>query len=203
MTELLHYGADPAEARRIVIGVHGRGQGAVFMRDKVAALIDDPGLHWMLPEAPGATWYPAQFMEPYEANQPQLDAGLDRIDALLADAARVAEPERIAVVGFSQGACLLAHHLLTRPGIRGPVALLTGGFIGPAGTAVASSRSLAGQEVYMEAADDDPWVPLVRVRETLDALQAAGADARLDVRAGNEHHVPEPALAAVRRLLAG
>ncbi|WP_168915130.1 alpha/beta hydrolase [Microcella flavibacter] len=203
MTELLHYGADPAEASRIVIGVHGRGQGAVFMHG-IAALVDDPGLHWMLPEAPGATWYPAQFMEPYEANQPQLDAGLDRIDALLAEAvARGAEPSRIAVVGFSQGACLLAHHLLTRPGIRGPVALLTGGFIGPAGTVVASSRSLEGQTVYMEAADDDPWVPLGRVHETLDALRAAGADARLDVREGNEHHVPESALAAVRALLAG
>jgi phospholipase/carboxylesterase len=203
MTELLHHGADPAEARRIVIGVHGRGQGAVFMHG-LAERVGDPELHWLLPEAPGATWYPAQFMEPYEANQPQLDAGLDRIDALLAEAVSLgAEPARIAVVGFSQGACLLAHHLLTRPGIRGPVALLTGGFIGPAGTAVASSRSLEGQTVYLEAADDDPWVPLVRVRETLEALQAAGADARLDVRAGNEHHVPESALAAVRRLLAG
>lgn len=201
--DLVTLGPAPADARRTVIAVHGRGHSAEWMR-ALADRVADPELCWLIPNAPGGSWYPERFMEPVERNQPNLDDALSTVTGLLDHATSLgADPQRTALLGFSQGACLVAHAVLTQQITHGPVALLTGGYIGPEGTALPTPRDLTGVPVFLETAEDDPWVPLPRVTQTVDALHAAGASVRLDVRPGDAHEIPDTAIPAIRSLFAG
>jgi phospholipase/carboxylesterase len=73
--------------------------------------------------------YPARFTAPRFANEPWLG------HALAACAAAVERtrlpPERVAIAGFSQGACLVADFVAGAPAAYRGVALLTGALIGP------------------------------------------------------------------------
>src|SRR5437870_2906646 len=61
----------------------------------------------LAPQAPGSTWYPYSFLMPIPENEPFLSRGLAALDELVAALGdQEIGSERIAVVGFSQGACL-------------------------------------------------------------------------------------------------
>ncbi|MEU5265209.1 phospholipase [Amycolatopsis sp. NPDC021455] len=186
----------PAEASVVVLAVHGRGQEPGFMRELTGRLGPLPA-RFVAPAAAGGTWYPLPFREPIAGNQPHLDNALAAIEArieTLLDAGTAAGD--LVLLGFSQGACLLAHLLLTRPRRVGAAVLLTGGFIGPDPISPLAGGELDGVPVLLRSIEDDPWVPAHRVVETGRLFEVAGARVDLAIAPGNEHVVTDEACAA-------
>src|ERR1700683_4127703 len=103
---ILFAGPRPEQAAATLILVHGRGASA----QSILALYQELGFDNLAALAPVAarnTWYPNSFLSPMETNQPYLDSALKRLGAIIADlAARGVPSEQVALLGFSQGACL-------------------------------------------------------------------------------------------------
>jgi predicted esterase len=99
-------GAPIAEASVAMVMIHGRGADAADILG-LAQLFERPDIAYLAPEAAGHVWYPNRFMAPVASNEPHLSSALAVVGRLVA-AAGVAGvgPERIAILGFSQGACL-------------------------------------------------------------------------------------------------
>ena len=196
-------GTPLAEARAAAILLHGRGGTA---RDilSLAAELERPGVAWLAPQAAGNSWYPQSFLEPLASNQPHLDSALSEVGRLV-DRAALEGPgtERLAVVGFSQGACLGLELVARRGGRFGAVAGLTGGLIGPPGTVRRHSVSLGGTPVFLGAGDPDFHVPWERVEETAAVLSAQGAEVEARRYPGMPHTINEDELRRLDEMLAG
>ena len=140
---------DVEAATAVAILLHGRGATA----DSILTLADEiavPGLAYVAPQAAGRTWYPYRFLEPLERNEPWLSAALSVIEELVAVLlARGLAAERVALLGFSQGACLALEYGVRQPRRYGGIVGLSGGLIGPPGTKWPSPAALAGSPVFL------------------------------------------------------
>ena len=198
---VLTAGPAPEQAAATLLLLHGRGSSAEDMR----ALFDElnvPGLDAVIPQAAGHTWYPYSFLAPLDQNQPWLDSALRRIETLVTDLLTRGVPaERIALLGFSQGACLATEFIARHPRHYGAAMALTGGLIGPPGTPRTYAGSLAGVPVFLGTSDPDPHVPFQRVQETQAVLGRMGATVELRRYAGMPHTINQDELTACRALL--
>jgi predicted esterase len=198
--EPLVSGVAPAEARAAAVLVHGRGQGPETMLELARVLaLDD--VHYVLPAAAGGSWYPQRFNAPVEANEPWLSFALEAYDAVVARLGGAGwPPERLALVGFSQGACLTLEYVARNPGRYGGVAALTGGLIGTDGSL---TQPIARVEapILITSKERDVWVPAERTRASAAILEAAGAEVDLRIFPGAEHSVTGEEVDAVRRLI--
>jgi phospholipase/carboxylesterase len=123
---LLRAGPPPEQAEATVVLLHGRGASAESMLSLYGQLIL-PTIAALAPQAAGSTWYPHSFLAPIEANQPFLDSALNRIESLVGDLlAREVQSDRIALLGFSQGACLTAEFVARHPRRYAAVIAFTG-----------------------------------------------------------------------------
>ncbi len=104
-------------------------------------------------------------------------------------------------LGFSQGACLTLEFVARHPQRYGAVIGLTGGFIGPPGTARNYPGSLAGTPAFLGTSDPDPHVPFERVKETEAVLGRMGAKVELRRYPGMPHTINDDELDACRQLL--
>jgi predicted esterase len=109
--------------------------------------------------------------------------------------------ERIALLGFSQGACLVCESVARHPRRYGAVIAFTGGLIGPPGTPRDYEGSLAGTPVVLASGDPDPHVPFERVQETARVFGRLGASVDLRRYPGLPHTINQDELAAARLLL--
>src|SRR4051812_28939956 len=168
-------GPTPEAAAATLVLLHGRGGSA----EDILSLYTElrlPDLTALAPEAAGNTWYPNSFLAPLEANQPYLDSALRRIESIVADLlARGVPGDRIALLGFSQGACLTLEYPARPPRRSGSVFALTGGLFAPPGTPRDYPGTLAGTPVLLGTIDPDPHVPFSRVPETEPVLSRMGA----------------------------
>lgn len=173
--------------------------------DDLLARIDRPALRYVVPRAPGDSWYPEKFMAPRESNQPHLDRALAALDAEVRQLEAIGlDRSRIVLLGFSQGACLACEYVYRNPGRWGALLALTSGLIGPEGTVwQAPADALTGTRVLMTNGDTDPWVPLARTRASADVFRAMGADVAERVYPGRAHEVVEDEVAAIRDFLDG
>jgi predicted esterase len=198
---VLTAGPDPEQAAATVILIHGRGALAEDMLGLYAALAL-PQLAALAPQAAGRTWYPHSFLAPLDSNQPYLDSALQRIATLVDDLGGRGVPStRIALLGFSQGACLTLEFVARHPRGYGAVMGLTGGLIGPPGTARDYGGTLAGTPVFLGSSDPDPHVPFERVQETAAVLTRMGASVELRRYPGLSHTINQDELDACRALL--
>src|SRR5687767_1052647 len=95
-----------ADAVAVAVLVHGRGAGPESMLELARALALEDAVY-VVPVAAGRTWYPQRFIERREVNEPWLSFALEACDAVVGRLAGDGwPPERLALVGFSQGACL-------------------------------------------------------------------------------------------------
>ena len=194
-------GPDVREASAVVLLLHGRGASAQSMISLYEAL-DLGRVAAIAPEAAGHTWYPNSFLAPLESNQPFLDSALRKVESIVADLISQGVPsDRIALLGFSQGACLALESVARHPRRYGAVIGLTGGLIGPPGTPRNHSGSLAGTPVFLGTSDPDPHVPFDRVKETEAALRRMGGAVELRRYPGMPHTINEDELESTRKLL--
>jgi len=198
---VLRRGPEPASARIAVILLHGRGGSAADML-ALAEEFRAEDVAYIAPQAAGSTWYPYSFLAPLAENEPFLGSGLTLIAGLVDDLDRQRlPPERVAILGFSQGACLglefAARHARRYAGLVG----LSGGLIGPPGTPRDYTGSFAGAPVFLGCSDVDPHIPLERVHESAAVFRRLGAavDERIYSRLG--HTVNRDELEAVDALL--
>ena len=197
----LSAGPPPGEAAATLVLLHGRGGSAEDILSLYAEL-GLPGLAALAPQAAGGTWYPNSFLAPLEANQPHLDSALRRIESIVADlVARGVPGDRIALLGFSQGACLTLEFAARWPSRYGGVIGLTGGLIGPPGTPRDYGGSLDGTPVFLGTSDPDPHVPFERVRETEATLVRMGAAVEVRRYPGMPHTINEEELDVCRSMV--
>ncbi|MEU0795023.1 phospholipase [Amycolatopsis sp. NPDC005961] len=197
----VEWGTPAGRAELAVLAVHGRDQDPAFMRATARRLGPAP-VRFFAPEADGNTWYPLSFLEPVERNQPALDRSLRVVDACLDRLAQDGfAPGRVVLWGFSQGACLLAHSVLTRPRRVAGLVLFTGGYLGSAPLPPPDGGVLHGVPAVVRSIEDDPWVPRHRVEETAELLRRAGAEVDLRIDPGTEHVITDEACATATKLL--
>jgi predicted esterase len=198
---ILRAGPPPEEAAATLVMIHGRGAGA----ESILSLYQPLGIEnlaALAPQAYGATWYPHSFLAPMEANQPYLDSALRRIDTIVTDLLDRGVPSgRIAILGFSQGACLTSEFVARHPRRYGAVMALTGGLIGPPGTPRNYTGSLDGTPMFLGTSDPDPHVPFERVRETESVLTRLGAEVDLRRYPGMPHTINQEELDVCRAMI--
>ncbi len=196
-------GAAVVDARAVVILVHGRGATAASILT-LAEEFGQPDLAYLAPQAAGNTWYPYSFLEPLERNEPYLSSALNAVGAVVdhAAAARVA-PERIALLGFSQGACLALEYAARHAQRYGGVIGLSGGLIGADETPRDYAGSMEGTPVFLGCDDHDFHVPKARVDQTAVVLERLGAMVDKRLYRGMGHTVNRDEIAAVTVLLRG
>jgi phospholipase/carboxylesterase len=194
-------GPDPEKASATILLVHGRGASAESILELYSELGNET-FAAIAPQAAGNTWYPNSFLAPLEANQPYLDSALDRLDTLVTDILELGIPsQRIAILGFSQGACLTLEFAARHPRHYGAIIGLTGGLIGPPGTPRNYPGSLTGTPIFLGSSDPDPHVPFQRVEETKTVLTKMGATVELRRYPGMPHTINDDELDACRKLL--
>ena len=218
---ILTAGAPLSDATGAVVLVHGRGASAHGILS-LAAEFDRPGLAYLAPQAASGSWYPNSFLAPIEANEPGLSSGIAAVGRAVGRA-RDAGVARIAVGGFSQGACLALEYAVRHPSAWTVAFGLSGGLIGT-GPGPASAPPLAGmggthaekafdyghlgetplaeQHVFLGCSDVDPHIPLRRVDTTAEGFRQLGAEVDQRVYRGFGHTVNQDEVEAVRALLA-
>ncbi|MET4639175.1 phospholipase [Mycetocola sp. 2940] len=182
-----------------VVAIHGRGQNVEFMRG-LAERINVSGVGFFAPTAPGNTWYPHPFLDRSPENVSSLADALRTVAAAVA-AAEAAGFARVVVLGFSQGACVLSHLILTKDLPLAGAVLFTGGYVGPDDIAPADVSARPGLPVLLRSLDEDPWVPPHRVADTAKLLVRSGAHVDALIETGDEHIVTERAIADARAFL--
>ena len=195
------YGPAPSGPRLAAVLLHGRDRTSGEMID-LAGQVALPDVAWLALEAPGGSWYPGRFMEPTEVNQAHFDRALDRIDDQVRALETLGVPRRrIALVGFSQGACVACEYVRRHPGRWGALIAFTGGLPGPPGTVWTDGPGLDGTPVLLSNGDHDDWVPWSRVEETAAAFQRMGADVTLRLYPGRDHLVSDDEIREAKAIL--
>jgi len=198
---VLAAGATLDQARSAVVCIHGRGAGAEDILG-VAEALALPELAYLAPEAAGSVWYPESFRVPTARNQPWLDSALGVVGYLLDYlSGKGIPPERVALLGFSQGACLALEYAARNPRRYLAVVGLSGGLIGDDVELGQHAGDLAGTPVFLGCSDVDYYIPKERVERTAEALRALGADVTARLYPGMAHTVNEDELEEARGLL--
>jgi phospholipase/carboxylesterase len=182
-----------------VVAIHGRGQDVDFLRG-LAERIAVSGVGFFAPTAPGNTWYPHPFLDGSPENAAGLADALGTVATTVA-AAETAGFARVVVLGFSQGACVLSHLLLTQDLALAGAVLFTGGYVGPDALDPSHVVARPGLPVLLRSIDQDPWVPAHRFADTVKLLTRSGAHVDALMETGDEHGVTERAIADARVFL--
>ena len=200
---VLRLGPRPGEARLSAIAIHGRGASAedILGLAREFATVD---VAYLAPQAANSTWYPYSFLSPIPQNEPWLTSALGIVSELVQtlNDEGVAS-DRVAILGFSQGACLTLEFAARNPRRYAAVVGLSGGLIGPPGTPRVYPGSLDATPVFLGCSDVDAHIPVERVRESAVVLRTMKAVVDERIYRGMGHTVNSDELEAVRALLRG
>ncbi len=201
MTTVLRAGPSPAQARLTTILVHGRGASAADIIT-LAPEIGGDDVAFVAPDAPGRTWYPYSFLMPMERNEPFLTQSLEILGRLVGELeAQGIDRRRIALAGFSQGACLSLEFAARHAAKYAAVIAFSGGLIGPPGTSRDYAGAFDGTPMFLGCSDIDPHIPVERVRESTAVLRRMGASVDERIYPGMGHVIAEDEIAAAAALL--
>ena len=198
---VLQAGAPLAEATAAMILAHGRGASAEDIM-LLAGELEMPGFAYLAPQAAGNTWYPYPYSAPTTANEPWLSAALatlERISTLVQEAS--VPPERLVLLGFSQGACLTLEFAARNARRYGGVVGLSGALIGPPDSPRDYPGSLEGTPVFLGCSDVDPHISAGDVRSAAEVLRRLGGDVTASLYPGMGHEVNQDELEHVRAVM--
>jgi phospholipase/carboxylesterase len=131
---------------------------------------------FVAPQAARATWYPNSFLEPTEENEPWFSSALGFVHDVFDDVTEHVPADRVALLGFSQGACLGSEFVARNPREYGGFVAFSGGLHGPEGTTHEHEGDLEDTPIFLGCSDQDPHIPESRVHETRDVFEAMNAD---------------------------
>ncbi len=212
--ELVVGGAPAAAAEVAVVLLHGRGgtaEGLIRLADDIY----QPGVALLAPAARRSSWFPASHDEPVDANEPALSSAVDCVAGAVTAAAEVGiPPERVVLVGVSQGGCVLAEYLCRRPRRFGGAFVASAALPGsdPETRTVGDGDAHRGSEqvgplgetpVALDTTEADPYVPRTRVEATASVLERGGAAITLRIDPGSDHGLSDATLDRVRDRLRG
>lgn len=194
-------GASLDEAKAAMILIHGRGASAEDILSLVPEF-NQPGFAYLAPQAADFAWYPQRFFVPLEANEPWLSSALAIVDDLVAHLGEQGiPPEKIILLGFSQGACLALDYAARNGQRYGGVAGLSGALIGPEGAPRHDSSSLESTPIFLGCSDVDFHIPAGYVQRSAEVLKQLGATVTLKLYPGMGHTINEDELNAVRAMM--
>ncbi|TKX75230.1 phospholipase [Halorubrum sp. GN11_10-6_MGM] len=203
---LVTAGAPVAAAEVAVVLVHGRGgtaEGLVRLADEFYR----SGATLLAPGAVRSTWFPAPHDAPLSANEPDLSSAVDCVAAAV-DVARDAgvPPERVVLVGVSQGGAVVAEFLRRRPRRLGGAFVVSAALPGEdldarniegAEGPESDEGVLAGTPVALDSSETDPYVPVERVRATASVFERAGAAVECRVDPGDGHGLSDATIGRI------
>jgi phospholipase/carboxylesterase len=169
--KLIVAGKKIAEAKKVLIMIHGRGGTA----EDILSLsehfnVEDYAL--LAPQATNNSWYPQSFLAPPSANEPWLSSALERINDVVNDVvSQGISKENIYLLGFSQGACLTLEYVTRNATKYGGVAAFTGGLIGDKIYAENYKGNFDNTPVFIGTSNPDPHVPIERVYASVNILK--------------------------------
>jgi phospholipase/carboxylesterase len=196
-------GAPLGRAKAAVIMLHGRGASAESMLS-FADVFAQPDVAYLAPQAPGSTWYPYSFLAPFEQNEPALSHALETVASTISRIeSHGLAPQRLVLLGFSQGGCLALEYAARNAQRYGGVVGLSAGLIGPPGTPRNYPGSLSGTPVFLGCSDVDVHIPLARVHESAEVMRRMGGEVTERIYPGMGHTINDDEVKHVRGILAG
>ena len=189
------------QAKAALLMVHGRGARA----EDILSLVDElaqPGFAYLAPQAADNTWYPNRFLDPISSNEPWLSSALAFIrDVFNQIIQKGIRPERIMLLGFSQGACLTLEYAARNARRYGGVVGLSGALIGPDDTPRDYKGSLEGTPVFLGCSDVDFHVPKERVQQTAEVFRQLGGEVTERLYPNMDHTINQDEIDFVRGLM--
>ena len=200
-TPVVPYGCDLKYAQAAVVLLHGRGASAQDILSLADRFYDDR-IAYLAPQAAGNSWYPYSFLAPIQQNEPWLSSALSKVQQIVTacGAAGVVQ-SRVAVCGFSQGACLATEFVARHAANYGALVAFTGGLIGPLDQNLHHDGSLVGVHALFSSGDPDPHVPWARVEASAKEYRRMGARVQLNRYPGRPHTIFEEELDTARPLI--
>jgi len=190
-----------AHARAAMLMLHGRGATAEDILS-LAGELAVPGFAYLAPQAAENTRYPNRFLAPLASNEPWLTSALHFVDVALTQIVQAGiSPERMIILGFSQGACLALEYTARHARRYGGLVGLSGALIGPDDAPRDYAGSLAGTPVFLGCSDVDFHVPKARVQSTAEVLQRLGGDLTVRLYPNMDHTVNQDELDFVRSMM--
>ncbi|WP_159438766.1 alpha/beta hydrolase [Alkalispirochaeta americana] len=202
-------GPGPGKAAAALILLHGRGSGAQQILGLGRTIVHSLGRRDLLllaPHAMRSTWYLPRFAELKDPLDPWLVSARQAVDALITKmtAGGIAR-EKIFLLGFSQGACLVADRALRIPQRYGGLFILSGASLPPANREEDEpenpAANMEGTPVCIGCSQEDPHIPLARLRATEEALRKASASVETLVYPGAGHTVTPEEMSLVQEIL--
>ncbi|MEL6309678.1 MAG: phospholipase [Chloroflexota bacterium] len=188
--DTLTHGATLENAKVAVLLMHGRGASAPDLLPFVKQLPQADDVVYMMPQATQNTWYPNSGFGSFEANEPFLSSAWGTIDERLAQIKEAGiGQENIIVGGFSQGACLMSEYVARNAGQYGGLLVLSGALMGTEHTSRDYKGSLAGTQVWVGGANNDPWVTGKQLNETATVFEKLGATVSKKIHDSSDHTI--------------
>jgi phospholipase/carboxylesterase len=150
----------------------------------------------------GHTWYPNSFLAPIERNEPWLSSALELVASIIEKLADEGVPHtKVAILGFSQGACLATEFVARNPIRYGGLVAFTGASSGLQGLFCRYSGDLGGTPCFLGSGDPDPHVPWERVKESASILSAQGRKLTLKRYPGMPHTISSDEITEAKNIL--
>ncbi|MEX3014031.1 alpha/beta hydrolase [Gymnodinialimonas hymeniacidonis] len=212
--QVLSAGAPLTRARLAMIMLHGRGAGPSDMLG-LAEHLSLPDIAVRAPAAAGNSWWPDSFLAPLSYNEPGLSSGLNVIEKISNELESEGfGPEKTVILGFSQGACLALEYAARAGTPFACVAGLSGGLMG---TGDGNGKpeldlyhqiektfdydgAMNGTPVLLGCHEQDPHIPLARVKTTDKVFASLGANVTTQIYPGQGHGIVAEEIAALRAI---
>ncbi len=204
--------ASPARASHGLVLIHGRWASAASILPLGEGL-GLPGLALAAPEAEDNSWWPTSFLAAQENIEPCLPDALAAVEAAVAALMEGGLAKtQIGIAGFSQGACLALEYAARRGGGFAGIFACSGGLVGTADAGgpplpalyghadklFGYGSDLTGLPVRISNHEEDPHIPMARVRRSAEVLSALGADVTIETEPGSHHGVLQGDVTAMR-----
>jgi phospholipase/carboxylesterase len=194
-------GKSLAEAKKVLIMLHGRGASAEDIL-ALSSYLNVNEFALLAPQATHNTWYPNSFMAPPAENEPWLSSALETVKDLLEMVkSNGFESHNIYFLGFSQGACLTLEFVTRNAEKFGGVAAFTGGLIGDQIYQENYSGNFEGTPIFIGSGNPDAHVPVERVKRSAEILDNMNASVRVEIYDNRPHTISKEELEQANKLI--